>query len=683
MRLLSLLLLTTLVWNVSANTDVPSFKNLDVFELEYASDPRISPDGQSIVYVRRGMDIMKDRAYGRLWVTNRDGSDHRKLTSRESNESNPRWSPSGDRIAFVSSGAHGSEIFILWMDSLQLAKITELDGSPSGLSWSPDGKSIAFSRKVSGKKDELVKAPKKPKGAEWADAPRVTTLLKHERDGSGYITPGFSQFFVVPAEGSTPRQVSSGDFHHSGTPRWTPDGKSLVFAGNRNEDWEFEFRNSEIYSLDLEDGEITALTNRNGPDHSPAVSPDGKHIAYLGYEDKVQTYQINRLFLMNTDGSDKRELDLELDRSISNPTWSKDGKGIYFQYDNHGNTKIGYVSLSGNRELVADNVGGTGIGRPYGGGSYTLSNEGAIAFTYCTPYHPADVAVATKGEESSQLTHLNSDILDHRTLGAVEELWYTSTFDQRDIQGWIVKPPVFESGKQYPLIVEIHGGPVSNYGDRFSAEMQLYASDGYVVFYPNFRGSTSYGEEFGNLLYNNYPGDDYQDIMDGVDILIKEGYIDENQLYVTGGSAGGIMSAWIIGKNNRFRAASAVKPVMNWISKTLTADNYYGYANYRIPGQPWENFEDYWKFSPISLVGNVETPTLVMVGMEDMRTPTSEAKQLYHALKLRKIDTAYVEIPGSYHNIANRPSQLITKVEHTLAWFKKHNGTEEEEEEEE
>ncbi|HAT64806.1 MAG TPA: peptidase S9 family protein, partial [Flavobacteriaceae bacterium] len=214
---------------------------------------------------------------------------------------------------------------------------------------------------------------------------------------------------------------------------------------------------------------------------------------------------------------------------------------------------------------------------------------------------------------------------------------------------------------------------ILNYGPFFSAEMQLYASAGYFVFYPNPRGSTSYGEEFGNLLYNNYPGEDYNDVMDGVDEVLKSGKIDQDRLFVTGGSAGGIMTAWIIGKNNRFRAAVVAKPVMNWISKTLVADNYYGYANSRYPGQPWENFENYWKFSPISLVGNVETPTMVMVGMDDLRTPPSEAKQLYHALKLRKIETVLVEIPEASHGIANRPSNLITKVAHTLAWFEKYD----------
>ena len=251
----------------------------------------------------------------------------------------------------------------------------------------------------------------------------------------------------------------------------------------------------------------------------------------------------------------------------------------------------------------------------------------------------------------------------------MEEIFYHSSVDGRQIQGWIVKPPFFDNNRQYPLIVENHGGPISNYGDRFSPEMQLYASAGFVVFYPNPRGSTSYGEEFGNLLYHNYPGDDYHDVMDGVDAMLETGYIAEDSLFVTGGSAGGIMTAWIIGKNNRFRAAAVIKPILNWMSKTLVADNYFMYADYRFPGQPWENPETYLKFSPISLVGNIQTPTLVMVGTSDLRTPSSEARQLYHALKIRQIETAYVEVPGAYHLIANRPSQLITKIDHIVAWF--------------
>jgi dipeptidyl aminopeptidase/acylaminoacyl peptidase len=302
-----------------------------------------------------------------------------------------------------------------------------------------------------------------------------------------------------------------------------------------------------------------------------------------------------------------------------------------------------------------------------------VSDDGTIAYNETTPYYPAELAVTKRNKgERTKLTGLNNALLDYRELGQVEEIWYTSSVDGRQIQGWIVKPPNFDPDKTYPLVVENHGGPISNYGDRFSPEIQLYASAGYVVFYPNPRGSTGYGEEFGNLLYHDYPGNDYHDVMDGVDAVIGEGYIDEENLFVTGGSAGGTMTSWMVGKTDKFAAAAVIKPVMNWISKTLTADNYYGYANYRYPGQPWENFEAYWENSPVSLVGNIETPTMVMVGTDDLRTPPSEAKQLYSALQIREIETAYVEIPGASHFIANRPSQLIDKVENIIAWFERY-----------
>ncbi len=516
----------------------------------------------------------------------------------------------------------------------------------------------------------MVKPPAKPNGAKWADAPRITTRLKHEADGSGYMEPGYAHLFVVPAEGGTPRQVTTGNYQHRTAPVWTKDGKQLIFSSNRSEDWEYDFRNSDLYSVSIDNGKVTPLTNRKGPDFDPAVSPDGKSIAYLGFDDKIQTYQITRLYVMNLDGTGSREINTNLDRDINAPGWDTDGKGIYFQYDEKGNTKIGYTTLTGKTTNLTNNLGGDDPSRPYGGGSYSAAGNGRIAFTHTTPEHPSELAILEKGSNKvSLLTALNSDLLDYRQLGQVEEIWYKSSVDKLDIQGWIVKPPYFEAGKKYPLIVENHGGPTANYGDRFSPEMQLLAAGGYVVFYPNPRGSTSYGEKFGNELYHNYPGNDYHDVMDGVDAVLKKGYIDETNLFVTGGSAGGIMTAWIIGKNNRFKAAVVVKPVMNWISKTLTADNYYGYADSRLPGQPWENIEAYMKFSPVSLVGNIQTPTMVMVGTLDMRTPLSEAKQLYHALKIRKIETALVEVPGSYHYIANRPSQLITKIDHILAWF--------------
>ncbi len=653
--------------------DLRPFERMDVFELEWVSDPKISPDGRRIVYVRNGMDIMADGKWSRLWLINTDGSNNTPLTGRDINESSPAWSPDGSRIAFTSSSDAGTEVFVVWVDSGKSARLTQLNRAPKGLSWSPDGTYIAFSMLVPEDPVVLVTPPVKPDDAEWPDEPRVTTRLKYERDGSGYIEPGYEHFFVISALGGTPRQVTHGNFKHEGTPRWSRDGDSLVFSGNRNDDWELNFRNSEIYSVSIKNGEIVALTDRNGPDAGPVVSPDGGKIAYWSVEDKVQTYQVSKLQVMNIDGSGKRELLSDFDRSVAGLVWNKGSDGIYYQYDDLGDTRIGFTTLTDKSRVVATNLGGTTVGRPYGGGSFSVSDNGTIAYTQVTPYRPSELAiVGSRSKDAKIITSFNAGLLDWRILGKVEELWYKSSVDGRDIQGWVVFPPGHDASKPYPLLVENHGGPISNYGARFSPEVQLYAAAGYVVFYPNPRGSTSYGEEFGNLLYHNYPGDDYQDVMDGVDVLIESGVTAEDRLYVTGGSAGGIMTAWIIGKNNRFRAAAVVKPVMNWVSKTLTADNYFRYANYRYPGQPWENIEAYMKFSPVSLVGNIETPTMVMVGTADLRTPISESKQLYSALKIRGIDTVLVEVPDAPHNISGRPSQLITKIDHILAWFAKY-----------
>ena len=675
-RLLPVALAAILSLNVSyAHADIRPFDRMDVFGLQWVSNPVISPDGRRIVYERNSMDVMHDSSTSRLWMTDVEGRNHVPLTGRDVDESGAAWSPDGTRVAFRSGTDGGSEIFVYWLESGKTSRLTQLDRSPGGLSWSPDGNHIAFSMLVPEEPPVLVKEPRKPDGAEWAEAPRVTTRLYYERDGSGYIEPGYKHFFVIPTLGGTPRQITKGSFQFDGTPRWAADGDALIFSGNLNDNGELDYRTSVVYRVDIASGETTALTDRNGPDEEPVVSPDGKRIAWRSYEDRVQTYQLSRLHVMNADGSDKQEILADFDRSVSGLAWAKDSGGVFFQYDNEGDTRIGFVSLGGKQRDVARQLGGTTIGRPYGGGSFSIAGDDSIVYTHVTPYRPAELAVVRRGRgDAAVVSDFNAGMLGHRTLGEVEELWYESTIDGRRIQGWLIKPPGYADGKPYPLLVENHGGPISNYGPRFSPELQLYASAGYVVFYPNPRGSTGYGEEFGNLLYHDYPGDDYQDVMDGVDVLIEQGIAAEDQLYVTGGSAGGIMTAWIIGKNTRFEAAAVVKPVMNWVSKTLTADNYFAYANYRYPGQPWENIEAYMAFSPVSLVGNIETPTLVMVGTEDRRTPLSESKQLYSALKIRDIDTALVEIPGAPHNIASRPSQLIAKVDHILAWFDKYRA---------
>ena len=479
------------------------------------------------------------------------------------------------------------------------------------------------------------------------------------------------QLFVLSAEGGTPRQLTHGPYS-VGSATWTPDSQFLLFTSNRRQDWEYDPLNSEIYELSLAEGSIRALTDRQGPDRSPEVSPDGKKIAYLGFDDRYQGYQVTQLYVMNRDGSGKRVVAADFDRGVANIQWSEDSQGLFFQYDHQGNTKIAYVSLAGKVETLAADVGGLSLGRPYSGGDFSVAPGGRFAFTYGRPEHPADIAVGEPGSKVRRLTRLNEDLLAHKTLGQVEELWWESSYDGRRIQGWIVKPPGFDPEKKYPLVLEIHGGPFANYGDRFSAEVQLYAAAGYVVLYCNPRGSTSYGQEFGNLIHHNYPGQDYDDLMSGVDAVLAQGYVDPENLFVTGGSGGGVLSSWIVGKTGRFRAAVVAKPVINWYSFVLTSDGARFFYKYWFPGFPWDHPEDYLKRSPLSLVGNVTTPTMLLTGEQDYRTPMAESEQFYQALKLRKIDTALVRIQEASHSIAARPSNLIAKVSYVLAWFEKY-----------
>ena len=652
--------------NVKSN-----FNYLDIYDLQYVSSPKISPDGSQIVYRRMGFDILKDKSFGNLWSINADGSNHEKLTSREASEYGAVWSPSGNKLAFISSTEQGSEIFIYWNKTKKIARISQLVGSPSNLTWSSDGNKIAFTMKVKSPPPVMVKLPNKPEGAKWAKPSRITDRLYYEADGRGYIEPGFTQIFLISAEGSGVTQLTSGEYNHLGPLSWSKDNSLIYFTSNIIKDWEYDFRNSEIYSLNSTSLEIKALTTRKGPDFKPKESPNGKFIAYLSYKDKTQAYQNTELLIMKKNGSNNQVISHNIDSSIDDFYWDSNSKGLYVSYDKFGDTKISYLKLDGSITEIGDKLGGNTIGRPYGGGSFSISEKGKIAYTYTNYSHPAELAIIDKNR-FDQITQLSSFMLENKNFGKVEEVWYKSSFDNRDIQGWLVYPPNYDPSNKYPFLVENHGGPISNYGARFSPEMQLFAAAGYIVFYPNPRGSTSYGEEFANLLHQNYPAEDYIDIMDGVDYCIKKGIANEDKLYVTGGSAGGLMTAWMVGKNNRFESAVVVKPVMNWISKTLTADNYFQYSDTRLPGQPWESFQEYWNFSPISLVGNIETPTMVMVGMDDLRTPPSEAKQLYHALKLRKVPTVLVEIPEASHGISSRPSNLIAKVTHILAWFKKH-----------
>ena len=646
----------------------------DLFQLELASDPQISPDGREIVYVRRWADDKEDRWRGNLWLVPSAGGEHRALTTGARSDGSPRWSPDGARIAFVSSEGGSPQLWVRWMVSGASARLTNLAEGPANLAWSPDGQEIAFTAFVEEPPKPFVTMPKAPEGAQWAKPATVITQVYYRADGEGYVRQGHAQLFVVPADGGTPRALTSGPFDVRGPLSWTPDGSSVLCTSNRREDAELEPLDTEVWAVALADGALRALTDRRGPDHSPSVSPDGKLVAYLGFDDRRQGYQVTRAYVVPLEGGTPREIAPDLDRDVEQPTWTPDGRALLFLHTSHGETSLARLGLDGTLALLAGGVGGTDLGRPYASGSFSVARDGRLAFTRTSPQRPSDVAVLAPGAEVRVLTALNEDLAVQRELGAVQELRTPSSHDRREVQAWFVTPPGFDAAKLYPLILEIHGGPFADYGARFSYEFQAYAARGYVVLYCNPRGSTGYGEEFGNLIHHAYPGHDYDDLMSCLDALLARGCVDPERMYVTGGSGGGVLTAWIVGKNQRFRAAVSAKPVIDWTSHALTADSYPFFVRYWFSGMPWEKPEEYFRRSPLSLVGNVQTPTMLLTGEQDWRTPISQAEEYYQALKLRGVETALVRIPDSSHALADRPSQLISKVLHVLTWFERHGG---------
>ncbi|AZZ96477.1 S9 family peptidase [Pseudoalteromonas sp. R3] len=643
----------------------------DIFELEYASDPQISPNGEQVVYVRNSNDVMKDAKRQNLWLVDAKTGVQSPLFSDENRYYQPRWSPDGSKIAFLSDVSGSTQVHVHYIAQNRTALLTQLQSGISDLTWSPDGKWLAFSQKVEEKPAVIAKMPAKPKGAQWSESAIVIDKAYYQADGRGLVKPGYRQIFVLPSEGGTPRQLTSGNYHHSGKLAWRSDSKGIVFSANRIADWEYKRLEGDLFEVDFA-GKITQLTNAPGREHSPSFSENGKQLAFLSSSGELNPYRNHKLNIMNWQSKESRMIAKDFDRSIQSPSWIGSAK-LAIAYDDHGMRKLATITTKGKIKDLTDTLSGTTLGRPYLSGQFSASFDGEIAFTKGSSSRPADVAVTTGKGKVKSLTALNEDLLAHKTLGKVHEITYKSSFDGEPIQGWYITPPDFDPSKKYPLLMEIHGGPHLAYGPHFSAELQRYAAQGYVVFYDNHRGSSSYGERFAMLLKYKYSSkEDFADHNSGVDAMIAKGFIDQNNLFIAGGSAGGIATAYAIGLTNRFNAAVVVKPVINWLSKVLTADSGLVQIPTQFPGMPWEHVDHYWERSPLSLVGNVTTPTMLMTGEEDLRTPMAETEQFYQALKHRKIDSVLVKIPGAPHGIAGRPSRMISKIEHTLAWFEKY-----------
>jgi dipeptidyl aminopeptidase/acylaminoacyl peptidase len=655
--------------------DGPSriFGARDLFGLQMASDPQVRPDGGAVAYVRLANDIMTDRARRSIWLVDAATGAQTPLVVDEAANMSPRWSPDGSRLAYVAAGPDGAQLYVRWVGSGRSAKVATLEQSPNDIAWSPDGKTLAFTMLTLDEGRSLAPPIKRPDGAKWAEPLKVIDRITYRADGEGFLKAGYRHVFAVSADGGQPRQLTFGKFDDAGPIDFSRDGKSVLFSTNRAENWERDPQESEVYAVSVADGALTRLTNRVGPDGAPAVSPDGSKIAYVGFDDaRKRGYENQRLYVMDRDGKNSRVLTGALDRSVGAPQWAADGKSVYVMYDDQAVPTVARVTLDGKIETVVTGLGGGGLDRPYTGGAFSVGRNGVVAFTDAATQRPSDLVI-WRGGKAQRVTDLNADLFASKTLAKVEALPVTSSFDKKPIGAWIALPPNFDPAKKYPLILEIHGGPFSAYGPSFSTDVQLYAAAGYIVVYSNPRGSTSYGEAFANEIDRNYPSHDYDDLMSVVDAAIAKGSVDDKRLYVTGGSGGGALTAWIVGKTDRFRAAATQKPVINWTSEVLTTDGYNFMAAYWFGKMPWEDPQGYWARSPLSLVGNVKTPTLVVVGEQDDRTPPSEADQYFAALQLRGVPTALVRVPGASHGgIAARPSQSAAKAGAILAWFERY-----------
>ncbi|MEM6704462.1 MAG: S9 family peptidase [Acidobacteriota bacterium] len=637
-------------------------------DTERVGSPQLSPDGKRIVYTRRHVDPVNDRWRSEVWIMNADGSRNRYLLDGSS----PQWSPDGTRLAYVAEGKpKGAQIHVRWMDEEGgTTQITRVSKGPSQVTWSPDGERIAFVSLVPKKTNWSIDMPKAPEGAKWTKAPRIVESMTYRRDRQGFVEEGHRHVFVVPAGGGTARQLTAGDYHHgtSGI-SWTPDSSEILFAAVRDDDWEYAWRESEVHAVRLADGEIRQLTTRKGPDGSPVVSPDGKLVAYTGYDYSRDTYIDSRLHVMNLDGTDHKIISGDLDRSPSGLRWADDSSGVYFNVSDSGTRDLYFASTGGKLRQVTD-------------GNHMLSvssHHGAMAVGTLSSYHePGDVvAVDLEKGTTTQLTFVNDDVMEGIELGEVEEIRYTST-DDLEIQGWIVKPPNFDASKKYPLMLAIHGGPHGMYNVGFNFGWQEHAANGYVVLYTNPRGSSGYGSAFGNEIKFAYPSKDYDDLMKGVDTVIERGYVDEDRMFVYGCSGGGVLTAWVVGHTDRFAAASSNCPVTNWLSFVGTTDGpNHWYRNFEK--NFWEDPSEHLRRSPIMYVGNVTTPTMLMTGVNDLRTPMSQTEEYYQALKMRRVPTAMVRFNEEFHGTSSKPSNFLRTQLYLRHWFEKHGPAEDEE----
>jgi len=657
------------LWFVAAGVMFSAEKNYKLLcketflDMESVSSARISPDGTQILFARGWVDKMEDRSRSNIWIVDIAGTRVRELTHGNWIDSSLVWSPDGKKIAFLSDRDGTTQIHVLWLDTREVAQLTHLERAPSSLVWSPDGKMLAFTCFIPDKKTILdVELPEFPKGAKMAEPAVIVDRLSWATDGRGPEPKGYSHIFIIDSQlGGTPRQVTSGDYSHN-DPQWSWDGEVIYFSAIRRPDAEYLWDNSEIYSVKLDTLEIQTLTDRKGPDRSPRISPNGQWIAYTGHDDKNYTSHLGSIYLMDINGDQKKILAGDLPNSPTSITWAKDNSGVYYLMCEGGESNIYFVAKSGAIKKITEGV--------HYLSDLSLAQNGLVATTLSTFHKPGYLVTFNmkNPEKFIKIVDVNEDVLAGVKLGEVEEMWFKSP-DGLDLQGWLIKPAEFDPNKKYPMLLWIHGGPWSMYSVRFDWAWQNFAAEGYAVLYMNPRGSTGYGQDFVNGIQFSYPGKDRDDLLAGVDAAIGKGFIDENNLFVCGGSGGGVLTAWLVGHTDRFTAAVSMRPVINWHSFVGTTDGSDWYRQFEK--YPWEDPMLYAVRSPLHYVANVTTPTMVMTGEADLRTPMSQSEEYYRALKILKKETLLVRMPDEFHGW-RRPSHRLLQQLYLMAWFEKY-----------
>jgi dipeptidyl aminopeptidase/acylaminoacyl peptidase len=673
MRFLVLALLALVfVFPAQAQTQT-NVEPMDLYRLAMVTDPQVSPSGSQVLFTRTTFDVSTDRRQGELWLLDvGKGNDQRLLVASSGRPGGARWSPDGKRIAYVAEVAGKPQIHVLALAEGVGRPVTQGALVPTNLAWSPDGQTLAFTAQVDAPPARIAGMPTRPEGATWATPARIIDQFSYRADEGGWRTPGAMQIFTVGAAGGKPQQLTQGatdQVLREGRLAFTPDGKTIIYAANVRPDANLRPREADLYAIPVAGGAPRQITTREGLEADPVVSSDGKTIAFTGFAETPKFYAMPRIWAVPLAGGTPVEISTALDRPAQAATWTPDSRAVQFLFNDVGITRVGQVAATGGavRTLVPQ-VGGTRLYLPSSGGSYS-SASGVIAANSLYADRPAGLAVY-RGTKRIAEIDLNRDWRAGKRIGKLEEIRYTSSADGKEIQGWIQYPPDFDPAKRYPLALEIHGGPNTDYGPMFSITHQLYAAAGYIVLFTNPRGSIGYGEAFANAIDGAYPGQDHDDLMSGVDALLKRPYVDANNLFIGGGSGGGVLTGWAIGKTNRFKAAAMLRPVTDWTVQALTSDIQSLTARYWLQGMPWERQAHYWALSPLSLVGQLQTPTILITGEADFRTPISQTESYFQALQLRGIPARMVRLPEAPHGMG-RPSQWLASNLAVIEWYER------------